>query len=125
AHCYFAKDSRGWELIIEAVPAIVTLKAGMVEPSDPAIASEGDKNEFNEDELDSLVTVRNREPDGTQVYTSIRIHIRPGGDVILEPNVPLNQDGCRFLGLPVNALYDFLLIPAPQNREYYEWARNI
>ena len=124
AHCYFAKDSRGWELIVEALPAIITLKAGMIEPSDPTVASEGDAGEYNEDELDNLVTVRRRDPDGTQFYTSIRIHIRPGGDVILEPNIPLNQDKCRFLGLPVNALYDLLVIPAPQNREYYEWARN-
>lgn len=69
------------------------------------------------------MTVRNRDQ-GTQFYTNVRIHIRPGGDVILEPNIPLDQGPCRFLGLPVTALDDLLLIPAPENREYYEWARN-
>jgi hypothetical protein len=125
ARCFFAKDSRGWELILEALPVILTLKAGLVEPMDPSMPSDGDDPlQFNPDEADCLISVRNQNPQPTQIYTSVRIHIRPAGDVILETNIPLSQPSSRFLGLPVKALYELLLIPAPQNREFYEWARN-
>jgi len=132
AHCFFAKDSRGWELIIEALPVIINLKAGLIEPLDLTGPNAGDDpaefnddvGDFNPDEPDCLISVRNANPTPTQIYTNVRIHIRPGRDVILETNVPLSQPLSRFAGLPVKALYDLLLIPNPENREFYEWARN-
>jgi hypothetical protein len=132
ARCFFAKDSRGWELIIEALPVIINLKPGLVEPLDLTGPNAGDDpvefndtvGDFNADEPDSLISIRQPDPAPTQIYTSIRIHIRPGRDVIVETNVPLSQPLSRFLGLPVRALYDLLLIPNPENREFYEWARN-
>jgi hypothetical protein len=129
ARCFFAKDSRGWELILEALPVIITLKAGLVEPLDLSAAGDmsgqnDDPADFNPDEPDCMISVRNAEPLPTQICTSVRIHIRPGGDVIFETNVPLSQPLSHLIGLPVRTLYDLLLIPAPENREFYEWARN-
>jgi len=129
ARCFFARDSRGWELILEALPVVITLKPGLIEPLDLSAAGDtsgqnDDPADFNPDEPDSMISIRAAEPLPTQIYTSVRIHIRPAGDVILETNVPLSQPLSRLIGLPVRTLYDFLMIPAPENREFYEWARN-
>jgi hypothetical protein len=121
---FFACDGRGYEVLIENLPVDLVLPPGMVQTDDPAVLSDGDLSQFGAGDEDSLEVEKRRDPDPTVVRTHIRLHLRPDGDVILEPNTPISIDGATLWNLPVEALHDVLLIPSPRRREYYEWARN-
>ncbi|HEY5341146.1 MAG TPA: hypothetical protein VIK27_08990 [Candidatus Aquilonibacter sp.] len=54
----------------------------------------------------------------------VRLQLTTTGDVILEPTVPISFGPCRWLGIPAKAVYDVLLIPSPNRRDYFEWSHN-
>jgi hypothetical protein len=124
ARCYFASDGRGYELIIENLPLLVTFKPSFLTP--PAgVGTVGDLLQFDSSQPDSLQVVLNPGPvDGTQVALMARFHLTPEGDVIFEASVPHCENSVVFLGLPATAIYDLLIIPSPRRIEYVEWARH-
>jgi hypothetical protein len=121
---FFAADGRGHEVLIENLPVDLVLPPGMVQTDDPAVLVDGDLSQFGVNDEDSLEVEKRRDPDPTVSRTHIRLHLRPDGDVILEPNTPVSIDGAALWNIPVAALHDVLLIPSPRRREYFEWARN-
>ncbi len=123
ARCFFASDGRGYELLVEGLPVKLTLKSGILEPAEDETGPP-QAAPVSASDPDSYHAVLKREPDGSEIYVLVRLHLTPEGDVILEPNVPLSLGKCRILGLPARAVYDLLLIPSPNRREYFEWARN-
>jgi hypothetical protein len=121
---FFAGDGRGYEVLIENLPVDLVLPPGMIQPEDPAALVDGSLTQFGVGDEDSLEIEKRRDPDSTVIRTHVRLHLRPDGDVILEPNTPVSVDGATLWNLPVEALHDLLLIPSPRRREYLEWARN-
>jgi hypothetical protein len=121
---FFAADGRGYEVLIENLPVDLVLPSGLIEPDDETLPEDGNLNEFSANDEDSLAILKARDPEPSVIRTHVRLHLRPDGDVILEPNTPVSIDGARWSGFPVEALHDLLLIPSPRRREYFEWARN-
>jgi hypothetical protein len=121
---FFASDGRGYEVLIENLPVDLLLPPGLIEPDDDTLAEDGSTSDFSVNNEDSVAIVKARDPAPSIVRTHVRLHLRPDGDVILEPNTPISIDGAKWSGFPVEALHDILLIPSPRRREYFEWARN-
>ena len=123
ATVFFAADGRGHELLIENLPVELQLPPGLIEP-DGAAMEEGDPLGFDAGDEDSVAIVKRRDPARSSVYTHVRIHLRPDGDVVLETSTPISIDRAKLSGFPAAALHDVLLIPSPRRREHFEWARN-
>jgi hypothetical protein len=121
---FFAADGRGREVLIENLPVELVLPSGLIEPDDESLPEDGDLTEFSANDEDSLAILKARDPEPSAIRTHVRLHLRPDGDVIIEPNTPVSIDGARWSGFPVDALHDVLLIPSPRRLEYFEWARN-
>ncbi len=124
ATVFFASDGRGHEVLIEGLPVELQLPPGLVEPGENGVVSDGNPADFAAHDEDSLAVVKSRDPQPTAVRTNVRLHLTPARDVILEPNVPISIDGATFNGFPVEVIHDLLLIPSPNRRDYFEWARN-
>lgn len=123
ARCYFARDGRGYEVIVENLPLHVTLKPDLITP--PAGSpSQGTAAEFDNSQPDSFTIIQNAGGTGTELYMMARLHLMTTGDIILEASVPHSENSCVFLGLPAQAIYDLILIPSPNRIEYFEWARH-
>jgi hypothetical protein len=121
---FFARDGRGWEVLIEGLPVELQWPPGLVTPAKDTDNQGGDDpNEFDHGDDDSVavVTVLGA-PSYIRAHT--RLHLTPEGDVIIEPNTPISIDSAKFANLPVTALHDVLFIPSPRRRDLYEWARN-
>jgi hypothetical protein len=124
ASVYFASDGRGHELLIEGLPVELQLPGGLINPDKDNVAQDGNPSDFSANDEDSLAVVKQLDPEPTYFRTHVRLHLTPAGDVILEPNVPLSTDGAKLSGFPVEAIHDIVLIPSPNRRDYFEWARN-
>ena len=121
ARVYFAQDGRGWELIIDKLPVTVFLKEGTASALSSPPLSVGD---FDPTNIDSFAYILDADTAPAQIQVFVRLQVTPAGDVILEPTVPISFGPCRWLGIPAKAVYDILLIPSPNRRDYYEWAHN-
>ena len=121
---FFAADGRGHEVLIENLPGRDRAPIRPDRTDDESLPEDGDLGDFSVGDEDSLAILKARDPQPSAIRTHVRLHLRPDGDVIFEPNTPVSIDGARLSGFPVEALYDVLLIPSPRRREYFEWARN-
>ena len=121
---FFAADGRGYEVLIENLPVDLLLPPGLIEPDDDTLAEDGSLSDFSANDEDSLAILKAQDPASSVIRTHVRLHLRPDGDVILEPNTPVSIDAAKWSQFPVEALHDVLLIPSPGRREYFEWARN-
>jgi hypothetical protein len=121
ARVYFAQDGRGWELIIDKLPVTVFLKEGTASALSSPPLSVGD---FDPTNIDSFAYILDADTTPAQIQVFVRLQVTTEGDVILEPTVPISFGPCRWLGIPAKAVYDILLIPSPNRRDYYEWAHN-
>ena len=121
---FFAADGRGHEVLIEGLPVELQLPPHLIEPDDATVTSDGNPADFSANDEDSQAVVKWTSPQPTIVRTNVRLHLTAAGDVILEPNVPISIDGAKLSGFPVEAIHDLLLIPSPNRRDYFEWARN-
>jgi len=120
---YFARDGRGYEVLIEGLSVELQFPTGMIMPIKEDDDHDGDVSDFGAGDDDSVAVVKNRGASSI-IRTHIRLHLTTDGDVLIEPNTPLNIDSARFQNLPVTALHDLLFIPSPRRRDLYEWARN-
>jgi hypothetical protein len=120
---FFARDGRGYEVLIEGLPVELQFPTGLVTPVKDDDDHDGDPNEFDPGDDDSVAVVKVRGA-ASIIRTHIRLHLTADGDVLIEPNTPLNIDSAKFSNLPVTALHDVLFIPSPRRRDLYEWARN-
>ena len=121
AHVFFCADGRGHELIIDKLLVKIFLKAGTASPIGSAAVTVGD---VDPTAIDTFQYKLVDELTPAEITCYVRLQLTPEGDVILEPAVPISLGPCRWMGLPATAVYDIALIPSPNRREYYEWARN-
>ncbi|HEY2659536.1 MAG TPA: hypothetical protein VGI79_07425 [Caulobacteraceae bacterium] len=120
---FFARDGRGYEVLIEGLSVELQFPTGLITPAKDDDDHDGDASEFDPGDDDSVAVVKIRGA-ASIVRTHIRLHLTPDGDVIIEPNTPINIDTAKFSNLPVTALHDVLFIPSPRRRDLYEWTRN-
>ena len=120
---YFARDGRGYEVLIEGLSVELQFPTGLVTPAKEDDDHDGDATEFDPGDDDSVAVVKIRGA-ASIIRTHIRLHLTTDGDVLIEPNTPLTIDTAKFSNLPVTALHDVLFIPSPRRRDLYEWARN-
>ena len=120
---YFARDGRGYEVLVEGLSVELQFPTGLVTPANADDDHDGTASEFDPGDDGSVAVVKNRGAAST-IYTHIRLHLTTDGDVLIEPNTPLNIDAAKFSNLPVTALHDVLFIPSPRRRDLYEWVRN-
>ncbi|MGA9732716.1 MAG: hypothetical protein WBQ83_18700, partial [Candidatus Acidiferrales bacterium] len=121
AKVFFACDGRGWELIIDKLPVAVFLKEGTATALASPPVQVGD---FDPTDIDSFAYTLNDDTQPAELDMLVRIQVTTAGEVIIEPTVPISLGPCRWLGIPAKAVYDILLIPSPNRRDYYEWAHN-
>ena len=120
---YFARDGRGYEVLIEGLPVELQLPGGMITPAKDDDDHDGDTADFDPGSDDSVAIVKYRGAP-TIIRAHIRLHLTPDGDVLIEPHTPINIDTAKLSNLPVTALHDLLIIPSPRRRDLYEWTRN-
>jgi len=120
---YFARDGRGYEVLVEGLSVELQLPTGMLTPSKPDDDHDGDVSDFDPGDDDSVAVVKIRGA-ASVIRTHVRLHLTTDGDVLIEPSTPLSIDTAKFSNLPVTALHDVLFIPSPRRRDLYEWARN-
>ncbi len=121
AKVFFARDGRGWELIVDKLPVTVLLKEGTASALGVGPVTVGT---FDPTAIDSFAYTLNDDTQPAALQMFVRLQITTAGDVILEPTVPISLGPCLWLGFPVTAVYDILLIPSPNRRDYYEWSHN-
>lgn len=121
AKVYFACDGRGFELIVDKLPVAILLKEGVASALSSPPVSVGT---FDLTQIDSFAYTLNDDTQPAEIDTFIRLQLTTTGDVILEPTVPVSLGPCRWLGIPAKAVYDILLIPSPNRRDYFEWSHN-
>lgn len=120
---FFARDGRGWEVLVEGLPVELRWPPGLITPDQDDVDHDGDPSDFDPGNDDSVAVVKVR-GDSSYIRTHIRLHLTPQGDVLIEPNTPIGIDSAKFSNLSVTALHDVLFIPSPRRRDLYEWARN-
>ena len=120
---FFARDGRGYEVLIEGLPVELQLPGGFLTPAKDDEDHDGDATEFDPGDDDSVAIVKQRGGPSV-IRTHARLHLTPDGDLLIEPNTPINIDTSKFSNLPVTALHDLLIMPSPRRRDRYEWARN-
>lgn len=120
---FFARDGRGWEVLVEGLPVELRWPPGLITPANDNDDHDGDPSDFVQGNDDSVAVVKVR-GDSSYIRTHIRLHLTPQGDVLIEPNTPISIDSAKFSNLPVTALHDVLFISSPRRRDLYEWARN-
>jgi hypothetical protein len=126
ARCFFARDARGIEVVLEGVPVKVTLPAGLLEPADPTAQREAPNvpSAFDSGDLDGFANDVKTSPDGSDLYFKARFHLTPEGNLLFEPSIPISVKEAHLLGLPSTTLYDLNLIPSLRDKEPFEWARH-
>ena len=121
AKVYFASDGRGFEIIIDKLPVAIFLKEGTATAlSNPPLSV----GTFDNTQIDSYAYTLNADTAPAEIDVFVRLQLTTSGDVILEPNIPISFGPCRWLGIPAKAVYDVLLIPSPNRRDYFEWPHN-
>ncbi|HEX3532049.1 MAG TPA: hypothetical protein VH988_33740, partial [Thermoanaerobaculia bacterium] len=121
AQCFFAVDGRGYEVLIDHLPVRLFLKRGLATTLTLAPETVG---QFTNGNVDGFAYTLQDDSQPSTIDAVVRLHLTPAGDVILEPTVPLSLGASRFMGLPAKAVYDIQLIPSPNRRDLFEWARN-
>lgn len=122
ASLFFVLDGRGTELIIDRLPVRIFLKSGIASVLTGTPTPVGS---FDPTDQDSFAYTLGDDAHPAEIDCFIRLHLLPGNnEVILEPSVPISFGPVRWMGLPAAAVYDIQLIPAPDRREYFEWAHN-
>lgn len=121
AQLFFAKDGRGFEVLIDRLPVKILLKRGLADSLGTPPESVGT---FAKDKVDGFAYTLQSDALPSEVNCLVRLHLLPSGDVVFEPTVPISFGAVRFMGLPAKNLYDVQLIPSPNLREYFEWSRN-
>jgi hypothetical protein len=122
ARCFFARDSRGVEVVLESLPVTLVLPEGLLEPgtwTTPPVSPSYDATA-----LDAFESTLKNSPDGSELSFKVRIHLTPEGDLLFEPNVPLSVTDGHLLGVQAHAIYDMSIIPALRRRDTLEWARH-
>ena len=121
AQLFFAQDGRGYEVILDRLPVRIFLKRGLADSLGTPPEAVGS---FAKDKVDGFAYTLQGEALPSEVDCVVRLHLLPSGDVVFEPTVPISLGPVRFMGLPAKNVYDIQLIPSPNLREYFEWARN-
>ncbi len=121
AAVFFARDGRGWELIVDKLPVTVLLKEGTISSLTSSAVTVGT---FDPTAIDSFAYTLNDDTQPSTLQMFVRLQVTTEGNVIIEPTVPISFGPCLLLGIPAKAVYDVLLIPSPNRRDYYEWAHN-
>jgi hypothetical protein len=133
ATVFAAVDGRGHEVLVEGLPVELQLPPGLIEPGPPDSRPPpagrtpwpgNAPTAFDANDEDSIEIGLDADPHPTTIRTHVRLHLTPGGDVILEPNLPLSFGAATISGFPAAAIHDLLLIPSPNRRDYLEWTRN-
>lgn len=121
AHVFFVTDGVHRELIIDGLPVKIFLKPGLASqlagPPQPV-------GSFDASKPDGFAYTLGDDVHPTEIDCLIRLRLTPENDLILEASVPISLGPVRWMGLPATAVYDIALIPSPNRREYFEWARN-
>ena len=60
---FFARDGRGYEVLLENLPVDIVLPPGMVQTGDPTVPVEGDLTQFGINDEDSIEIEKRRDPD--------------------------------------------------------------
>ena len=120
---YFARDGRGWEVLVEGLSVELQLPSGMLTPAKDSDDHDGSIGDFDPGDDDSVAVVKIRGASSV-IRCHVRLHLTPEGDFLIEPSTPIVIDTAKFSNLPVTALHDLLFIPSPRRRDLYEWARN-
>ena len=115
ARVYVTHTTDGTELVLEALPVMIELPTGLIEPLEQTGAGNPPfplTNDFTAGLYDSFkVVIESAEP--TRIFVHVKIRMTIEQDFIIEPAVVMSVGPCIFSGLPVYGLHDISLIPAP------------
>ena len=122
---FVAVSARGAEVIIENLDVEIILPSGLIEPPEDFSGSEPmERPELPESE-EAEVTVLYRRTSGTSYFTKLRIHVDEDLNASLITPRPISFEKCKFSGLSVNAVHDFVLIPSPSiAKNHQPWLRH-
>ena len=120
---YFARDGRGYEVLVEGLSVELQFPTGLITPAKEGDDHDGNASDFDPGDDDSVAVVKIRGASSV-IRCHARLHLTPDGDFLIEPSTPIVIDTAKFSNLPVTALHDLLFIPSPRRRDLYEWARN-
>lgn len=119
---YFARDGRGWEVLVEGLSVELQLPPFLLMPAKEEDDHDG-TDDFDPGADDSVAVIKYRGAPSV-IRCHARLHLTPDGDFLIEPSTPIVIDAARFSNLPVTAVHDLLFIASPRRRDLYEWARN-
>ena len=103
----------GAEVIIENVKAEIFLPIGLLEPPDDHTGPDPmERPDLPAGDV-AEVTVFYRRNTASSYITRLRIHVDEDLNVSLNTPRPISFEKCKFSGLSVNAVHDFVLIPSP------------
>jgi hypothetical protein len=118
AQVFFARDGRGFEVLIDRLPVRIFLKRGLANTlgTPPQVVGTPAK-----DKVDCFGYTLQGDALPSEIDCLVRLHLTPEGDVILEPTVPISFGPVRFMGLPAKVVYDIQLIASPYRGVFFGW----
>lgn len=134
ARIYVTHTTAGTELVLEALPVMIELPTGLIDPLGETGAGNPPfplTNDFTAGLYDSFkVVIESGEP--TRIFVHVKIRMTIEQDFVIEPAVVMSIGPCIFSGLPVYGLHDISLIAAPTLRgddhakteQAIEWTRH-
>ncbi|HEY0987420.1 MAG TPA: hypothetical protein VGD80_10230, partial [Kofleriaceae bacterium] len=130
ATLFVAATDRGTSVVIEGLPVDIVLPSGLIDPPADTARSLGGigsttVGDFTAGQLDALRIVYRRRG-ATTISVHVRVTLSERGELSVRTAVPVNFGRCRFLDVPVRAVYDFALLPSPAAAfgEQVEWLRH-
>lgn len=132
ARLFLSHDARGLEVVLEDAAVDFIFDSGLITAMDTSgTGKDVVYGAFTSSARDQLaITLKPaldpKNPSATAAISVFsRFHLTPEDDLFVEPNVPLSIPACRWMGLPVKAIYDLQILPSPaRSQERLEWATN-
>ena len=122
---FVSVSNKGAEVIVENLDVEIFLPGGLIEPPDDYNGPDPLERPQLPIGDEAEVTVFYRHITKTSYRTKLRIHVDEDLNASLITPRPISFEKCKFSGLSVNAIHDFVLIPSPAiARNHQPWLRH-